>query len=181
MVEKSPPKLTPRHHNTSREAKVDQTNMIVKKSSMAYHPHPSCQRRGLVLPAASRMTGRGQTSSSFSHPSVTAGCGHHPRPSCHPRPLNGTGGRGRPFLSSQCHGTSWPAILVLPASRVVVDGHHRPILLASREVVVGHPRPPNVTGDRIWCQDGDPMRWAAVVGDARGTEQIPTCTACCST
>ena len=155
--------------------------MVVDIYGCGYHPRPSCQRCGLVLPAASRMTGRGRTSSSFSHPSVTAGCGHHPRPSCHPRPLNGMGGPGRPFLSSQCHGKLWLAILVLPASRVVVDGHHCPILLASREVVVGHPWPPNVTGDRIWCQDGDLMRWAAVVGDARGTEQIPTCTAPCST
>ena len=35
-VEKFTPKLTPRHHNTSHEAKVDQTNMIVKKLSMAH-------------------------------------------------------------------------------------------------------------------------------------------------
>ena len=35
-VEKSPPKLTPRHQNKSREAKVDQTNMIMKKSLVAH-------------------------------------------------------------------------------------------------------------------------------------------------
>jgi len=46
---------------------------------------------------------------------------------------------------SRRHGRSWPAILVLPVSREVVDGHsHSPV---SREVVYDHPCPPSVTGD----------------------------------
>jgi hypothetical protein len=123
--------------------------------------------------------GRGRPSSTYP-PGVTGGCG---RPSStYPPPILP--------LSSRCHWRSWPAIIVLsggrgrPSSSGVTGGRGRPssrrhwrswpaILPASLEVVFGHPRPPNVTGDRIWCRDGDLMRWAAVVGDARGNRFRP--------
>jgi hypothetical protein len=121
----------------------------------------------------------GRPSSTYP-PGVTGGRG---RPSS-TYPPGVTGGSGRPS-------STYPPP-ILPVSLEVVAGHHRPIgrswpaiivwrhwrswpaiLPASLEVVFGHPRPPNVTGDRIWCRDGDLMRWAAVVGDARGNRFRP--------
>jgi len=116
------------HHNNILALALPVCSQRRGRSWPACHPNsppsvavPSTQRRGPVRPASRPFILIVRPASRPHPPSVTAGRSRLSSTS-HPSVIS----------SSQRHGGSWLTILVLVASREVVDGH---------------PRPPRVTGD----------------------------------